>query len=350
MDRYYILFSELNERLQKENISLSIVCAGGYVLNYYDIRTTKDVDGFFQETSTIKSIIKEIGDKNNINENDELWLNNSIQNMNKCPPKKICKIVYNFSNLKILIPPLEYIAGMKLESGREQDIDDVTSIIKKMKIDTPNSLKKLLHRYGFEHVDESLLLESFGRAYGMQWMVKYYQSNEQYIADSIEQNETPKESSSFQEVMKIPSKRRKEYEKTGISLDDLMSLVADGWKAEDLAHGYIAVDTGSGTEIDLPHTVQIQTIDRLGFYKSDDEARKQAAIDGVKFINDMSELEKGVYVDTPKNREACATCLQKHPEYRIENVLPKLDKDYRKKYIAAYGNPGETPPDGYGGR
>lgn len=30
-----------------------------------------------------------------------------------------------------LMPPLEYIAGMKLQSGREKDIDDVALIIKK---------------------------------------------------------------------------------------------------------------------------------------------------------------------------------------------------------------------------
>lgn len=108
-------------------------------------------------------------------------LNNSVQNMNVKPPENICKPLYEFSNLKVLAPPLDYIAGMKLVSAREQDIQDVAFILQKLKITSPDAFRKTLSEYGFSSIDESLLLESFGLAYGMEWLEKYYIDHEEEI-------------------------------------------------------------------------------------------------------------------------------------------------------------------------
>ena len=51
-----VLFETLNTELAKENIDLEIICVGGFVLEYYNLRGTQDVDAFYQEDAKIRSI------------------------------------------------------------------------------------------------------------------------------------------------------------------------------------------------------------------------------------------------------------------------------------------------------
>ena len=171
------IFNSLNERLETYDQSLEIICAGGYVLDRYDIRSTMDIDAFFQTNHYIENAIKEVGDIFEINPTDELWLNNSIQSMNKKPPLEICDILYEFSNLKVYSVPLDYAMCMKLSSARERDIDDVSKIIKKLEIPSPKEMNIILEKYDFNNIDESIILEVFGEAYGMEWLEKYYVDN-----------------------------------------------------------------------------------------------------------------------------------------------------------------------------
>lgn len=180
------IFSELNHELAKHNLDLTVICVGGYVLQHHDIRATADVDGFFAETPDIRAIIRRVGEKFQINGPDELWLNNSVQNLNDIPPKSICKTVHVFSNLKILMPPLEYIAVMKLNSGREQDIDDVAQIIKKTDIKDIDDFYDRIKPFSSQRYDESLLLEAFGHAYGMDWLVDYYTKQEANLLNEVQ--------------------------------------------------------------------------------------------------------------------------------------------------------------------
>jgi len=174
-------FEELNRRLAQEDMKLTVICAGGYVLNRHGMRTTQDIDRFFQSNAVIDQMIREVGEKFGINTPEELWLNNSVQNMNEKPPENICEPVYDLSNLRVLSLPLDYIAGMKLSSAREQDIQDTAAILRKMNIQDPDDLMNRIHQYGFYHIDESVLLESFGIAYGMEWLEKYYLEHEEEI-------------------------------------------------------------------------------------------------------------------------------------------------------------------------
>ena len=99
--------------------------------------------------------------------------------MNAWPPLESCEVLYDFPNLKVLMPKLEYIAGMKMLSGREIDVDDAAAIIRKKKIRTPDDLLEKLGSYGIDWIDEDVLLESFGRAYGMEWLEAYYKAKEE---------------------------------------------------------------------------------------------------------------------------------------------------------------------------
>lgn len=55
-----VLFEALNTELAKENIDLEIICVGGFVLEYYNLRGTQDVDAFYQEDAKIRSIIEKV--------------------------------------------------------------------------------------------------------------------------------------------------------------------------------------------------------------------------------------------------------------------------------------------------
>ncbi|MCL2320832.1 MAG: DUF6036 family nucleotidyltransferase [Oscillospiraceae bacterium] len=177
MADYKTLFLELNDRLAEQDIYLTIICGGGFVLQYHNIRATQDVDAFYKQDSKIEKIIESIGQKYNMNTPTELWLNNSIANMNLKPSEDICETIYSYSNLIVKIPPLQYIIGMKLESQRERDISDAGEIIKVLHEISPFNLMQYLKKYNFT-IDISLVMEAFSEAYGMEWLEGFYLEHE----------------------------------------------------------------------------------------------------------------------------------------------------------------------------
>jgi len=179
------IFSALNTELLEKNIFLEVICVGGFVLSHNGMRAIQNINGFFETNAIITSIITEVGNRFGINTVDEIWLNNSVQNLNDKPDINICQLLYDFSNLKVYLAPLDYVAGMKLNSCREQDILDVAEIIKFKKIKDPKKLEKILEDYGFMKFDKSVILESFGHAYGMDWLENYYISHEKEIIDGL---------------------------------------------------------------------------------------------------------------------------------------------------------------------
>lgn len=167
-----ILFKALNDELVKENIMLEIICVGGFVLEYHDLRGTQDIDAFYQEDYKIRNIIRTVGDRYDANNLSESWLNNSVANLNRIPPKSICEEMYSFSNLRVLMPPLIYIIGMKLSSGRYRDKQDAGDILRLLRINSPRDLGIQLSEYDFQ-LDISMVLEAFEYAYGTEWLVEY---------------------------------------------------------------------------------------------------------------------------------------------------------------------------------
>lgn len=180
------IFSRFDEKLGERNLRLSIICVGGYVLRFHGIRETVDIDAFFTNTPEIQSIIKEIGQEFGLNSSDEDWLNSSVQNLNDAPDESICSKIYTGKNLTVAIPPLLYVAGMKLISEREIDISDVAQIISSLHSKDPVEFRNGLMQYGFGFVDEALILEAFSEAYGMEWLEEYYRKHESDFTKNID--------------------------------------------------------------------------------------------------------------------------------------------------------------------
>jgi len=176
------VFKALNDALSKANQTLALVCAGGYVLQLHGYRATADVDAFYQSNAALENIIRKVGDEFGINKADELWLNNSISNMNPEPPDMYCKPLYSFSNLVVKAVELWYLIGMKLKSGRSQDLEDVAAILKHDHIVQPLELLSDLASMKFD-VDISVLLDVFGKAHGIEWLEQFYTENESKLRE-----------------------------------------------------------------------------------------------------------------------------------------------------------------------
>ena len=171
------VFECLNDELCRIGQSLEIICAGGYVLQMHGYRATADVDAFYKSDAKIQQIIKKVGDDFKINKLEEIWLNNSIANMNPKPPYEYCEIVHEFSNLIVKSVSLMYLIGMKLISAREQDLIDVGAILRHEHNKQP--LELLLKLKGMEfQIDLSYLLDAFEEAHGMEWLEQFYFDNE----------------------------------------------------------------------------------------------------------------------------------------------------------------------------
>lgn len=51
---YHQLFSRLNEKLSEENLQLHLHCVGGFVLEYYGMKATEDIDAFYESTEKVE--------------------------------------------------------------------------------------------------------------------------------------------------------------------------------------------------------------------------------------------------------------------------------------------------------
>lgn len=166
------LFSDLNEELAKSGLTLDLLCVGGFVLEYHNMRSTEDIDAFYQESSDLIECIDKVGKENGISESEERWLNNSVSNLNRKPPESVCHEILSYSNLTVTIPSLIYMLGMKLESARKRDIKDAGVIIRSERFEELLDTAKSLEDLGFQ-IDFSVLMEAFEIAYDMEWLTEY---------------------------------------------------------------------------------------------------------------------------------------------------------------------------------
>lgn len=166
------LFSDLNEELAKSGLTLDLLCVGGFVLEYHNMRSTEDIDAFYQESSDLIECIDKVGKENGISESEERWLNNSVSNLNRKPPESVCHEILSYSNLTVTIPSLIYILGMKLESARKRDIKDAGVIIRSERFEDILDTAKSLEDLGFQ-IDFSVLMEAFEIAYDIEWLTEY---------------------------------------------------------------------------------------------------------------------------------------------------------------------------------
>lgn len=93
-----------------------------------------------------------------------------------------------------------------------------------------------------------------------------------------------------------------------------------GWNNEQIEKGYDVFQCEGSVSV-IDGALVIELINDVGKFDNDFEACRQAEKDGIKFINDVDELEKGCYIDTLENRKHCIEMLKRFPEYRVPNLI-----------------------------
>lgn len=169
-------FEGLNAELGKYNAQLHLICAGGYVLQRMGIRGTSDVDAFYRADKAIDEMIFKLGERYEINPASSVWLNNAVAAVCDWPAPQYCRNVYKLSHLTVDEVVPEYLLGMKLLSGRERDVADAVSLLKRLGAQDPIALYHLLRDMAFD-LNIVLVLNAFAIAKGEDWVAAYYKAH-----------------------------------------------------------------------------------------------------------------------------------------------------------------------------
>ena len=159
-------FTILNERLKEKNEFLTLYTVGGFALKCYGIKSTMDVDAFYDTNDTIEKIIADIGNEYNINPLNEHWINKAVAYLKdkrvKSPNKEFSKLINKYSNLEIYRANLDYLFIMKVfavydgKKDKVKHLDDCKKILESGKICIKcfDDFKNICKRCGFNEVED----------------------------------------------------------------------------------------------------------------------------------------------------------------------------------------------------
>lgn len=165
-DKY---FKILNDRLKCANQSLTLYTVGGFALKCYGLKSTMDIDAFYDANETIEKIIEDIGNEYKINPIGEHWINKAVAYLKdkrvKNPGKEFSEKLIELSNLEVYKANLDYLLVMKVfavydnKKDKIKHLDDAIKIIKsgKINIKTKEDFVKLFKKYGYENIEDLLL-------------------------------------------------------------------------------------------------------------------------------------------------------------------------------------------------
>jgi hypothetical protein len=173
---YEVLFTRLDEKLEAENLTLRVHCIGGFVLEYYGLKATADIDAFYESSDKVEKIIREIGDEFHIGKAGEPWLNNHISNLMSQTNHPDAKTIYSTENLTVTISSLESVLEDKIIAARAKDRDDITALLKKLNKRDLESILKVLE-YDDGTTDISLIFDAYIRAFGEKDFDNYLKSH-----------------------------------------------------------------------------------------------------------------------------------------------------------------------------
>ncbi|MCY4221283.1 MAG: DUF6036 family nucleotidyltransferase [Thiotrichales bacterium] len=137
------LFDLLSDKLHRRHTTARIYIIGGaaIALAYNRSRTTDDVDGRFDTGhGVLIEATREIARERGLPEN---WLNETAVSAIPPAPDRNAKTLYATEHLVITGASAEYLLAMKIEAGREKDIDDIGLLVKLLNIQHANDALEL---------------------------------------------------------------------------------------------------------------------------------------------------------------------------------------------------------------
>jgi hypothetical protein len=137
--------TELNDELRAMDVKGEICLYGGAVMALvYNARPdTEDVDAIFEPIRSIRIAARKVAERNGL----ELgWLNTAVE-MFLAPHDK--KIFLDQSNLKIFVPPSDYLLAMKTLSARANTMDreDLQILIRDIGLKHPEEIFQIVKNY-----------------------------------------------------------------------------------------------------------------------------------------------------------------------------------------------------------
>jgi hypothetical protein len=136
---------ELNDELRAIDVKGEICLYGGAVMCLvYDARpATKDVDAVFKPTREIREAAGRVAAAHNLKSD---WLNDAVKGFVVSHPQRV---LFDFSNLKIYVPPPDYLLAMKSLAARvdTEDVPDVKLLIDRLGLRKPEEVFAILEKY-----------------------------------------------------------------------------------------------------------------------------------------------------------------------------------------------------------
>jgi len=136
---------EVNDELALQNVKGEICLYGGTVmcLVYKARPATKDVDAIFEPVRVIRGVISRIAERHGLRQD---WLNFAVK-MFVVEHEK--KILFNFPNLKVYVPTVDYLLAMKVLAARAdtEDVSDIKFLSNELKLSDFTQIAEIVRKY-----------------------------------------------------------------------------------------------------------------------------------------------------------------------------------------------------------
>ena len=137
--------TELNDELRLMEVKGEICLYGGAVMAVvYNARPdTEDIDAIFEPVRSIRIAARKVAERNGLGIG---WLNSAVEMFLGQHEKKI---FLDLPNLKIFVPPGDYLVAMKTLSARANtmDRDDLHVLIRDLGLKGPDDVFQIVENY-----------------------------------------------------------------------------------------------------------------------------------------------------------------------------------------------------------
>lgn len=159
-------FNILNDKLKLLNKFLTLYTVGGFALKCYGLKSTMDIDAFYDADETIEKLIKDIGNEYKINPIDEQWINKAVAYLKdprvKNPGKDFSKLILKLSNLEVYCANIDYLLVMKTfavydnKDEKAKHLIDCRKILESgnVKVTTVDEFIELFKKFGYNDIDD----------------------------------------------------------------------------------------------------------------------------------------------------------------------------------------------------
>jgi hypothetical protein len=141
--------SRLNDELRKDGTTGEVCIVGGaaMVIGFGTRNSTRDIDALVISPSTVRAAILRVAQMSGI---PNSWLNDAAKGFASSTPVEL-KELLKLGNLRVVMPPAEYILAMKCISARvgldQHDKEDARFLIKQLGLKTVEQVLDVVGKY-----------------------------------------------------------------------------------------------------------------------------------------------------------------------------------------------------------